>query len=157
MLPIRTILHPTDFSNRSENAFRLACALAGDYHAQLVLLHVARRSTFFQISEEHEYDLLSRLWSLPVPDYLGPACRRLEEGSAADEILRVAEVVHADLIVMGAHDKPGLNHYLLGSVSEQVARQAKCPVLTATIPYFSLPPDEMGDDPTNSRKAVHHG
>ena len=40
MLPIRTILHPTDFSPPSGHAFRVACALARDYAARLVLLHV---------------------------------------------------------------------------------------------------------------------
>ncbi|HEY7156605.1 MAG TPA: universal stress protein [Gemmataceae bacterium] len=40
MLPLATILHPTDFSDYSEFAFRLACALARDYNARLILLHV---------------------------------------------------------------------------------------------------------------------
>ena len=30
MLPIKTILHPTDFSEPSGHAFRLACSLARD-------------------------------------------------------------------------------------------------------------------------------
>src|SRR5260370_38450120 len=41
MLPIHIILHPTDFSEQSENALRLAGALARDHGARLVLLHVA--------------------------------------------------------------------------------------------------------------------
>ena len=41
MLPIHTILHPTDLSEHSGEAFELACALARDYGARLVLLHVA--------------------------------------------------------------------------------------------------------------------
>jgi nucleotide-binding universal stress UspA family protein len=41
MLPIRTVLHPTDFSKYSDYAFRLACTLARDYGARLVILHVA--------------------------------------------------------------------------------------------------------------------
>jgi nucleotide-binding universal stress UspA family protein len=40
MLPLATILHPTDFSEHSEFAFRLACALASDYKARLIVLHV---------------------------------------------------------------------------------------------------------------------
>ena len=40
MLPIRTVLHPTDFSRHSEIAFRLACSLARDYGAELHVLHV---------------------------------------------------------------------------------------------------------------------
>ena len=41
MLALRTILHPTDFSDRSQYAFWLACALARDYGARLIVLHVA--------------------------------------------------------------------------------------------------------------------
>lgn len=44
MLPLATILHPTDFSDNSEFAFELACALARDYHARLILLHVISSS-----------------------------------------------------------------------------------------------------------------
>src|SRR5437762_3145484 len=40
MLPIRTILHPTDFSEQAANAFELTCALARDYSANVILLHV---------------------------------------------------------------------------------------------------------------------
>jgi nucleotide-binding universal stress UspA family protein len=40
MLSLGTILHPTDFSENSEFAFRVACALARDYNSRLVLLHV---------------------------------------------------------------------------------------------------------------------
>ena len=38
MLALQTILHPTDFSEHSNNAFHLACALARDYNARLVVL-----------------------------------------------------------------------------------------------------------------------
>jgi nucleotide-binding universal stress UspA family protein len=41
MLPIRKILYPTDFSDSARPAFELACALARDYGAALVLAHVA--------------------------------------------------------------------------------------------------------------------
>src|SRR5581483_7037138 len=43
MLPLRTIMHPTDFSEPSDYAFRLACSLARDYRAQLIVLHVLER------------------------------------------------------------------------------------------------------------------
>ena len=41
MLAIQSILHPTDFSENSGTAFDLACALAKDYGARLVVMHVA--------------------------------------------------------------------------------------------------------------------
>src|SRR5436305_10571791 len=40
MLAVNTILHPTDFSERSQYAFWLACSLARDYGAWLIVLHV---------------------------------------------------------------------------------------------------------------------
>jgi nucleotide-binding universal stress UspA family protein len=40
MLGIRTLLYPTDFSPLSRRAFEVACSIAQDYRAQLLLLHV---------------------------------------------------------------------------------------------------------------------
>jgi nucleotide-binding universal stress UspA family protein len=50
-------------------------------------------------------------------------------GSAAEEILRLAEEVGADLIFVGSHGRTGIRRVLLGSVSERVAREARCPVM----------------------------
>ncbi len=43
MFSIRTILHPTDFSDFSKYSFVLACSFARSYGARLIVLHVARR------------------------------------------------------------------------------------------------------------------
>ena len=45
MLTVQTILHPTDFSERSQYALWLACALAQDYSARLIVLHVTEVPT----------------------------------------------------------------------------------------------------------------
>ncbi len=55
---------------------------------------------------------------------------RKEVGVPFEEIVRVAKEEHADMIVMGAHGRSGLNRVLLGSVAERVIRLAPCPVLT---------------------------
>jgi nucleotide-binding universal stress UspA family protein len=52
-------------------------------------------------------------------------------GSAAEEILRAVEMRPTDLVVMGSRGLSGLSHFLLGSVSERVARHAPCSVLLA--------------------------
>ena len=49
----------------------------------------------------------------------------------ADEILRTAAELPADLLVLGARGHNGLATLLSGSVSDQVLRQAHCPVLLA--------------------------
>ena len=50
-------------------------------------------------------------------------------GVASDEVLRVADEVKADYIVVGTHGRTGLAHLLMGSVAEQIVRRAKVPVL----------------------------
>src|SRR6516225_9277064 len=44
MLHIRSILHPTDFSVPSNSALTLACSLARDQGAHLIVLHVVPTS-----------------------------------------------------------------------------------------------------------------
>jgi nucleotide-binding universal stress UspA family protein len=50
-------------------------------------------------------------------------------GKPADEILALAHEVGADLIFIGSHGKTGFERLLLGSTSERVVREAKCPVM----------------------------
>ena len=50
-------------------------------------------------------------------------------GTPADEILQLAEDVGADLLFIGSHGKVGVERWLLGSVSERVVREARCPVM----------------------------
>jgi nucleotide-binding universal stress UspA family protein len=143
MLPIHTILHPTDFSIRSRSAFDLACALARDYGARLVVLHIkppqlaggevhALITTPAEVAEE----LRGELDSFQPQDASTKIERVLKEGDAATEILRMAKEISSDLIVMGTHGRTGLDRLLMGSVAEAVSRQAHCPVLTVKHPFL---------------------
>lgn len=51
------------------------------------------------------------------------------EGPPADAILRVAEVRNSELIVMGSRGLGNAAALFLGSVSNKVLQEAKCPVL----------------------------
>jgi nucleotide-binding universal stress UspA family protein len=141
MLAIRTVVHPTDFSERSDFAFRLACSLAHDYGARLVVLHVAEPpmavATEGVLIPPPAFDLeplRARLQQLRPSDSKVPVEHRLVQGDAATEILRVAGEAKCDLIVMGTHGRTGLGRLLMGSVAEQVVRKASCPVLTVKTP-----------------------
>ncbi len=124
MLPVHTILVPTDLSGPSACAFDLACSLARDRGARIEVLHVAGPS-----EPAHEREALrDRLYRMLKPDSPVRVEWRLESGEAATVILRVAREVHADLIVMGA-SKPG-HEGLLGGVAERVMLSCSCPVLT---------------------------
>jgi nucleotide-binding universal stress UspA family protein len=62
-----------------------------------------------------------------VPDAI-PCKRIIAEGKIYQEILRAAEAVKADLIVMGSH-RPELSDFLLGPNAARVVRHAKCSVM----------------------------
>jgi len=68
-----------------------------------------------------------------------PMERRLLEGDAATEILNVAKVTKADLIVMGTHGRSALGRFLMGSVATHVVRRATCPVVTVKAAHVSKP------------------
>jgi nucleotide-binding universal stress UspA family protein len=51
------------------------------------------------------------------------------EGDAAEGILEAATAEGADMIVIGSHGRGSLGRIFLGSVSEQVVRNASVPVL----------------------------
>jgi nucleotide-binding universal stress UspA family protein len=52
----------------------------------------------------------------------------IEEGDPKVVIIDSAAEWHADLIVMGSHGRKGLDRFFMGSVSEAVARHARCSV-----------------------------
>jgi len=146
MTPIKTILHPTDFSERSAYAYQLACALARDYGARLILLHVAALPTVAYGDgiapvepEGYWEELRKKLYRLaPGPKIVTE--HRFEEGHAATVILEVAKEDQADLIVMGTHGRRGLQRLLMGSIAEEVMRRAACPVLTVRAPFHETAP-----------------
>jgi quercetin dioxygenase-like cupin family protein len=67
---------------------------------------------------------------------------RVAEGNAPGEILRLAQALRCDLIVMGTHGRTGLDRLLTGSVAEEVLRKAICPVLVVRMPPSETPPAE---------------
>ena len=52
------------------------------------------------------------------------------EGDRATVILTTAREAGCDLIVIGTHGRTGLKRLLMGSVAEEVVRNAPCLVLT---------------------------
>ena len=154
MLPIHTILHPTDFSEYSEYALRLAAALTRDYGARLVVLHVVTPPTIIYGEgvvppdpQDNLAEARERLERLAVPGNNVSAERRFVEGDPATEILRLARDLRADLIVMGTHGRTGLRRLLMGSVAEKLVRRAPCPVLTLKTPFAEADPAECSAQP----------
>jgi len=149
MLALHTLLHPTDFSEPSRYAFGVACALARDYGARLVALHVVAAPPVVYgdgIVVAPDPEALraaaqAQLAGLQVPHANVRTEHRLEEGDAAKVILRVAQEIHADMIVMGTHGRTGLGRLFMGSAAEEVMRKAVCPVLTVKTPFPETAPE----------------
>jgi nucleotide-binding universal stress UspA family protein len=150
MVPIKTILHPTDFSEPSDIAFRLACSLARDHGGRVVVLHVIPSAGVVHGERvlpprafEHE-ELRDKLYAVKPPAPRVPVEYQLAEGDPVAEIVGVAREVPCDLIVMGTHGRTGLSRFIMGSVAEGVVRKAPCPVLTAKHPVPEEEPAVVG-------------
>ncbi|HSQ54531.1 MAG TPA: universal stress protein [Gemmata sp.] len=137
MMHIAKILHPTDLSENSKPAFLVACALARDYQAELIVLHVSKPTPVYApdgiampLPVEEPLELRARLAQVLPSDKKIKVQHRLVDGDPGSEILKAAKGEGADVIVMGTHGATGLMRLLMGSVAEDVLRKAPCPVLT---------------------------
>jgi nucleotide-binding universal stress UspA family protein len=131
MLAVKTLLHPTDLTQASRNAFDLACQIARGRGARVVALHVVpppnRHAT--------EVVIGNPLVGFPeiAPDV--PIDTRVEKGDPAGVIVRMAAEMKCDLIVMGTHGRTGIRRWLTGHVVDEVVRRAACAVLTIRCPF----------------------
>jgi universal stress protein A len=122
-IEIRTILFPTDFSPHAQHAFAAALALARHFGAHLHLLHVVHRVGEREAARRQLLAIAGDVAS-------GQYTTAVEAGGAAEQIVRYAEQVKAELIVMGSHGRTGLSHVVRGSVAEAVVRHGPCLVVT---------------------------
>ena len=58
----------------------------------------------------------------------------VQQGDPKSMIIDVSEEWNADLIVIGSHGRKALDRFLMGSVSEAIARHAHCSVQIVRIP-----------------------
>lgn len=146
MIRLKHILAPVDFSPCSEVALRYAAEFALQFEADLRLFHVVQYPLTVGPEEwnvpleEFEANLqdaarqhLEQVKTDPLTDQQR-IHREVRMGSPTAEIVRAAREYEIDLIVLGTHGRSGLKHVLLGSVAENVVRQAPCPVLTVRHP-----------------------
>jgi universal stress protein A len=142
MISIKSILHPTDFSDASEHALRMAVGLARDYQARLILMHAVEPPVYygeigvgFIPADDDRESVQGRVDALAGTETRVTVESVVTEGIAAPEILRVARDRHCDLIVLGSHGRTGIGRVLMGSVAEDVARRSPCPVLIVRAPH----------------------
>jgi nucleotide-binding universal stress UspA family protein len=141
MNKIKDVLVAIDFSEGSRAALDCAAGLAYKFRARLLALHVAPAFITYE-----------PLPAFPAPAPLDPErLRKVEEdlrqfvtpqgsehplaevfvreGDPADEILAHVAESGIDVVVLGTHGRRGFERWILGSVTERVARKADCSVL----------------------------
>ena len=137
---IAVILAAVDTSPGASRVLEAAARLARRnwQHAQLNILHVYKTGLFdrpppggghaseLQAEARNNLDYHVRMARRQTTV---PVTGQFVVGDPTDEIVRVADSLSADMVVMGTHDSAGLERLLLGSVAEAVVRRARCSVL----------------------------
>jgi nucleotide-binding universal stress UspA family protein len=137
------LLLPTDFSDCSAEAARVARLLAERFGSRIVVLHVLDepaaldpmfrgdvplellRSRMEQFAQENMDAFLAAHFSgFENVDTM------LAAGIPYREIIKKARECGAGLIVIGTHGRTGVEHVIFGSTAEKVVRIAPCPVLS---------------------------
>jgi nucleotide-binding universal stress UspA family protein len=133
----KKILVPTDFSEDSLMALREALRFHQLCQAEVLLLHVtepAFEGLRIQTSDLHEKSQSEAQHQLEglATAYFDSAefvTTLVKQGRAAEVICEVAQALKVDAIFIATHGITALKHLMLGSVVENVVRQAPCSVL----------------------------
>jgi len=134
------ILVPADGSEVAKKAAKKALALAKSLDTEVVAMHVINIGLYvYQTEPVYPTEIpLQELIQKEAQTYLDEIVTlgeqmgiavslKLVEGHPAEEIIQEAH--EDDLIVIGSKGRTGLDRLLLGSVAENVARHASCPVM----------------------------
>jgi nucleotide-binding universal stress UspA family protein len=137
---IRTILLATDLSSASANAEELAFELATRLGGALLLVSVidprglwlptgGYRQRMDQARDARQVaaqGIVDRARREGVP-----VRTLIWEGDPGEAIVEAAIAEDVDLIVVGSHQRRGVDRLVMGSVSEQVVRTSPVPVVVA--------------------------
>jgi len=150
---MRKVLIALDFDPTSQKVAEVGYSFATSLGADVILLHVTVDPLFY--SSVESFPIIGYTGSLITPlqllntdetkkesgrfldkikQHLGDDRIQtlIKEGDFADVILKTAEEIKADMIVMGSHSKRWLEEIIMGSVTESVLHQS-------TIPLFIIP------------------
>jgi len=137
-----SILVAVDESEAAKEAFELACKLAVEDKADVLLVNVIDIAKLVAVSgyetpypaeaieslRESGEQLLKETLAICHAKGL-KAGSAVGEGDTVDEILRFADENSVGLICIGTHGRKGLSRLFIGSVAEGVLRRANVPVL----------------------------
>ena len=133
------ILVPIGFSEQSILALGQAFNLAKIKNSDVVLLSVVKEQSIMQslfvddLTDQLKLKVKQKLNELAKQygDKFGVSVDTMvSKGKIYEQINEVAELISADLIVMGTNGSQGNKSKLIGSNAEKVVRLSKCPVIT---------------------------
>jgi nucleotide-binding universal stress UspA family protein len=139
IFPVR-ILVATDGSEEATLAAKTAAELAHRTYSELHIMSVA--NAYSSSDDAHKAGSVENFWQR-AQDVLDDQVNEVEQSGRevarthvrvsqrhpSDEIVRVAEEIGTDLIIMGSRGLGGIRRALIGSISDSVVRYAHCPVL----------------------------
>jgi nucleotide-binding universal stress UspA family protein len=160
MIPTyKTILYATDLTQNAAHAFRHAVGIARCHQARIFILHVLPEmepAVLNYVSTVMGEDRLADMELAHKAEVTDEIRKRLHEfakveladrpedveriagieihhGNPAAEILKAADRLSADLIVLGSHGKGALKYAFLGNVAEKVLRKTLRPVVVVPL------------------------
>jgi nucleotide-binding universal stress UspA family protein len=143
----KQIVHPTDFSDGSADAFAHALRIALATKSKLYLVHVAGSQYLDEQDGFPHIRSALALWRLleendppdAVVQKLGIAVAKvgLRHENPLRGLLSFLDEHPSDLVVLATHGRDGLAHWMRGSIAEQLSR-------TARLPTLFLPPSARG-------------
>src|SRR4051812_5795437 len=139
------ILCAVDFTARGQAAAKIAVHLAGRTGGSIELIHVTGPRTADILARAAGPVILEEKTRADIDARLAAECDRIAtagvqvsahvcDGEVEPAILRRAEKIGADLIVVGAHARSALRRFLYGSVGDDAVTIANRPILV-------VPPD----------------
>lgn len=130
----KTIVCPVDLEAPSTVALDMARQLAEQNEATVCVVHAVTPPLPGPLEPSPGWENKARkgLEKIARENFADkvPCEIRIVRGEASSAIIRAAEELGADLIVMATHRYTGLDRLLLGSVAELVVRESPVPVLT---------------------------
>lgn len=129
---MKHILVATDLTARSDRAMERAFALARETGAALTILHVVDDELPAAVADQLKAEAeaaIDRICMGPAARGVAPVDRRVAFGRGFEQILRAAEVVEADLLVLGLHRNESGRGLFTGTTVERVIRHGQVPVL----------------------------
>ena len=141
MPKVKKILAPTDFSELSKRGIRYALEMARDSSAEVIIYHVidlgddrpegrSPLGPYHDMLEDNRR-VLEKFLSDGFADCINLVEVRqiVEFGRSFKNIVEMADQQNVDMIVMATHGRTGLDHVILGSVTEKVVARSSRPVL----------------------------